>query len=53
MPEEKKCKECGKSDSPKWIERQNIAGMKAYFCGPKCYQEYRKKGAATGVCEFC
>jgi hypothetical protein len=53
MPEEKKCKTCGACESKKWIERQNIAGMKAFFCTPKCYQEYKRKGAESGVCEFC
>jgi len=53
MAEEKKCKECGAKESKRWIERQNIVGMKAYFCSPKCYSEYRKKGMAAGVCEFC
>jgi len=50
---EKKCLVCGTSESPKWIERQNIVGHKAFFCTPKCYQEYKKKGAESGVCEFC
>jgi hypothetical protein len=53
MSEEKTCKSCGAKESRKWIERQNIAGMKAYFCRPECYQEYKKKGAESGVCEFC
>lgn len=53
MAEEKKCMVCGKTESKRWIERQNIAGIKAYFCSPKCFQEYKKKGAETGICEFC
>lgn len=53
MSEEKKCKVCGKSESKKWIERQNIACIKAYFCSPACYQDYKKKASASGVCEFC
>ncbi len=28
MPEEKKCKVCGSTESKRWIERQNIAGIK-------------------------
>jgi hypothetical protein len=50
---EKKCLVCGVTESKKWIERQNVVGMKAYFCGPQHYQDYKKKGAETGVCEFC
>lgn len=50
---DRKCIVCGTTESAKWIERQNIAGQKAYFCTPGCYQEYKKKGEETGVCEFC
>ncbi len=53
MTDDKKCKVCGSTESKKWIERQNIAGIKAYFCSPKCFQEYKKKAALTGICEFC
>ncbi len=53
MADEKKCKVCGTTESKKWIERKNIIGQKAYFCGPNCYQEYKKKGEASGICEFC
>ncbi len=53
MGDEKKCMVCGAMASPKWIERQNIIGQKAYFCTPKCFQEYKKKGAESGTCEFC
>jgi hypothetical protein len=53
MVDEKKCKSCGTCDSKKWIERQNIVGQKAYFCTPKCFSEYKKKGAESGTCEFC
>jgi YHS domain-containing protein len=53
MADEKKCKFCGAGNSQKWIERKNIVGHKAYFCSPKCYQDYKKKGAETGTCEFC
>ncbi len=50
---EKKCLVCGKTESKKWIERTNIVGQKAYFCSAKCFQEYKKKGEESGVCEFC
>jgi hypothetical protein len=50
---DKKCIICSATESAKWIERKNIIGHKAYFCGPKCYSEYKKKSAETGVCEFC
>ena len=53
MTEEKKCLVCGTTKSDDWIERQNIAGVKAYFCGPEHYQQYKKEAAKTGVCEFC
>ena len=53
MADEKKCMVCNCANSAKWIERKNIVGTKAYFCGPKCYQEYKKRGEASGVCEFC
>jgi hypothetical protein len=53
MADEKKCYVCGTTDSRKWIERKNIAGVKAYFCGKEHYEEYKKKAAASGVCEFC
>ncbi len=53
MSEEKSCKICGKKDSPKWIERKNLMGKVANFCGAKCYQEYKKQASETGVCEFC
>lgn len=53
MADEKKCMVCNCANSAKWIERKNIVGTKAYFCGPKCYQEYKKKGEASGCCEFC
>ncbi|MGV8085169.1 MAG: hypothetical protein ACP5N9_02855 [Candidatus Bilamarchaeum sp.] len=53
MSEEKKCNVCGKTDSPKWIERKNLMGKKAYFCTAKCYSDYKAKSAETGVCEFC
>ena len=53
MAEEKKCLVCGTTESKKWIERQNIAGQKAYFCTPEHYAEYKKKASESGVCEFC
>ncbi len=53
MTEQKKCKICAKTDSPKWIERKNIAGEVAHFCCGKCYQEYKKQAAEVGICEFC
>lgn len=53
MSDEKKCLICGTTKCDNWIERQNIAGEKAYFCSPEHYQEYKKKGAEKGVCEFC
>lgn len=55
MAEEKKCEVCG-SKEPKeggWIERENIAGEKAYFCSQECYEAYKKKSEDSGVCEFC
>jgi len=51
--EKKKCMVCGATESEKWIVRENIAGVKAYFHSPGCYAEYKKKSKATGVCEFC
>jgi YHS domain-containing protein len=53
MGDEKKCLICNTTESKNWIERQNIAGQKAYFCTPEHYSEYKKKAAETGVCEFC
>jgi YHS domain-containing protein len=53
MAMEKKCKICGTDKSENWIEKENLAGEKAYFCSLAHYQEYKKKAAATGVCEFC
>ncbi len=53
MAEEKKCMICGTTKSKKWIERENIAGQKAYFCTKEHYEEYKKKGEESGVCEFC
>jgi hypothetical protein len=53
MAEERKCLICGTTKCDNWIERQNIAGVKAYFCGPEHYEEYKKRAAKTGVCEFC
>lgn len=53
MAEDKKCMQCGSASAKKWIERENLVGMKAYFCSPKCFQDYKKKGEESGVCEFC
>jgi YHS domain-containing protein len=53
MSEEKQCLICGIKECDNWIERTNIAGKKAYFCGAEHYQEYKKKAEETGVCEFC
>lgn len=53
MAEEKKCLVCGTTQSKKWIERENIGGVKAYFCSKAHYEEYKKKGEESGVCEFC
>jgi len=53
MSEEKQCLICGTKQCDDWIERTNLAGKKAYFCGPEHYQEYKKKAEETGVCEFC
>ncbi|MBI5046455.1 hypothetical protein HZC07_01865 [Candidatus Micrarchaeota archaeon] len=53
MTDNKVCKICGGTSSTKWIERKNIAGQVANFCSKKCYEDYKKKGAETGVCEFC
>ena len=53
MVEQKKCLTCGATESKKWIVRENAIGNKGYFCSPKCYQEYKKKNEALGVCEFC
>ena len=53
MAEEKSCKICASKESKKWIERQNVVGIKAYFCSKECYLKYKKAAEATGVCEFC
>lgn len=53
MSDMKTCKVCGTDKSENWIERENIAGEKAYFCSQEHYDEYKKKGEETGVCEFC
>ncbi len=53
MAEEKKCLVCGTTKSKKWIERENIGGQKAYFCTKEHYEDYKKKGEDSGVCEFC
>jgi hypothetical protein len=53
MAEEKKCKICGTTKSKNWIERENIAGEKAYFCTKEHYEQYKAKGEESGVCEFC
>ena len=51
MADEKKCLVCGTTESDDWIERQNIVGVKAYFCGPEHYGQYKKEAAKTGKCE--
>lgn len=53
MADEKKCMICGTTESSNWIMKENLAGEKAYFCGKEHYEEYKKKAAKTGVCEFC
>jgi len=53
MAEEKKCRVCGTTESDSWIERQNLIGVKAFFCGPEHYGQYKKEAAKSGVCEFC
>ncbi len=53
MAEDKKCKICGTTKSKKWIERENIAGEKAFFCTKEHYDQYKKQGEESGVCEFC
>ncbi|MEW6036461.1 MAG: hypothetical protein AB1529_07660 [Candidatus Micrarchaeota archaeon] len=53
MAEDKKCVICGTTKAKKWIERENIAGEKAYFCSPQHYDDYKKKGEESGTCEFC
>jgi len=53
MTEEKKCLICGTTKSDNWIERENIAGEKAYFCGAEHYKKYKKDAEEKGVCEFC
>ena len=53
MADQKKCTTCGITNSKKWIEKENIAGQKAYFCTKQHYEDYKKKGEDSGVCEFC
>ncbi|MFN7990966.1 MAG: hypothetical protein U0R44_02290 [Candidatus Micrarchaeia archaeon] len=53
MADAKKCEVCGTTNSKKWIEKENIAGQKAFFCSPAHYADYKKKGEESGVCEFC
>ncbi len=50
---DKKCEICGTTQAKKWIEKENLAGTKAYFCSPQHYSDYKKKGEESGVCEFC
>ena len=50
---DKKCENCGKTNSTSWIEKAGIGGKKGHFCSATCYGEYKRKGEEKGVCEFC
>lgn len=51
--DEETAKKVCKTPPDQWIVKENLAGVRAYFCDAEHYARYKKKSEATGICEFC